>query len=410
MSCATITHNEAVSRIPENNGANDIKQEGVSTGRALHIIQVFKDNRLYDNVKKCNLRLVKLLLDHGADASHKRDNGESPLFAALLIEKDECYDLCKLLLEKNADCNSRIYDTTPFLRALSCQSLKVVRLLLDHGADITVVDRIGRTALHYAAMNLRVDVLDFVLDQGIYVECGDNQDLSALFWAAEYDNYEGCELLLRRGAMVNRRSMKTEWTPLTWVIWPKIVPYNGQEARIVQLMLEYGADVIVRSLRIGALSGGSGEVRNILMRHMARLECLGSSCIHEGHRQIIENEDCYRGYYRTCLQELKNMKVTKFHNNVSVFSILMDSEKMLFAYARNENLVRALEKNNYDNTFPIYFPLLKKRFYAEVKKHRLRKNAATILSNVFMFNDPSHLVNQKILHYLTDEDLKILCL
>lgn len=373
-------------------------------------VQDFKNKRLYYNVQKYNLHLIQLLLDHGADASYKREDGETPLSAALSVRKDyECSEMCRILLEKGARCDTRIVRTgaTPLLIALGEQSLNVIKLLLDRGADITATDTCDNTALHYAATNFRVDVLEFALTQEFDMEHGSSRDYSALFWAATYYQYENCELLLRRGAMVNRVCVETGWMPLCSMIQPKDT-YTGRESGIVRLLLEYGARVTTNSLEVCSLSNASDDVRNVLIQHMAKLECLNWG-ITQDHRNIIENRDCYKGYYETCLQELIKMKTTKFYHNVSIFNILMGSDQVLSGLARNDELVKTLEENDFENDFPIYFEYLKGRFYVEIGKQKLRNVAAKILSNVFMFNHPSHLVNHAILRHFTDEDLKFLC-
>lgn len=123
---------------------------------------------------------------------------------------------------------------------------------------------------------------------------------------------------------------------------------------------------------------------------------------------IIDNKNCYKKHYQQCFEELQFMKTTKVYNNVSIFNIVMGSEKKISGYARNEELIEALEKGNYEVQLPIYFPSLKKRFYPKVDKHRMRLPATKIASDVFNFNDPIHQVNQKILDYLSDDDLKFL--
>lgn len=62
------------------------------------------------------------------------------------------------------------------------------------------------------------------------------------------------------------------------------------------------------------------------------------------------------------------MKQTKFYNNESVLNVLEGSDKVLAGYARNEELVKALEKNDFDNKFPIFFHWLQRRFDDIVRK------------------------------------------
>lgn len=105
---------------------------------------------------------------------------------------------------------------------------------------------------------------------------------------------------------------------------------------------------------------------------------------------IIERNDTFKQYYKehyeACLQEVQYMKDTKFYNHVSVFSIFMGSKKEVSGYARNDDLVKDLETQ--EDEFPIFFATLNKKFHTEVKKQRLRKNTAYVLSDVCKFNDP----------------------
>lgn len=81
---------------------------------------------------------------------------------------------------------------------------------------------------------------------------------------------------------------------------------------------------------------------------------------------------------------------------------------MISGYVRNEELVKSLEEIDYGFEFPIYFSSLKNRLYAQVRKHRIRNNAAIVLSNIFKLNYPSHPVTHEVLSYLKDVYLVIL--
>lgn len=139
----------------------------------------FSDFLLCDAVQTCNLPELQSLVDDGADVPHRFENDATPLFLACGVKKNS-YPLCKYLLEKGADRNSRTAaGTTPLHRALKDQPFEVVQLLLDHGADINAADGSGLTALHYAASNSRVEVLEFVLRLNA-------SGRSALFYAARH--------------------------------------------------------------------------------------------------------------------------------------------------------------------------------------------------------------------------------
>lgn len=281
---------------------------------------------------------------------------------------------------------------------------------MDHGGDITVADDNGMTALLYAAVNPHTDVLQFVLDQGFYVDgCANIEGRSALFYAAYVGNLEGCQILLKHGAKVNRRHGRGQ-PPLMDAIIPHD-NFTGRKIEVIELLLDHGAEV-TGDILTAASRKVSNDVRYTLMRHMAKLEFLNSG-INDDQRRMIESKDCYREYYWACISELESMKATKFYNNVSLFHVLMAKGKVLSGFARNEELAGALEKMEREeycnNRFPVYFPRLKERFCAEVEKQRTRWAAAYSLSNVFGVNDPSHPVTQGILGCLTDKNLAFLC-
>lgn len=359
-----------------------------------------KQTPLHCAILEGNLHAAQTLLDCGADLSPKNAK-EPPLYTACAVDIDNNYELCKLLLERGADCNDRdLLGRTIFALALGHQTLKIIKLLLEYGADITAVDKFGKSALHFAARNTQVDVLEFVLDHGFNIECTDGMmHYTALHFAAGNSNSYGCEFLLKRGAKVNRITSKSS-TPLTVVL-----DSDAEDQRTVEVLLEYGANVTKHDLRIAARK--IDGIRLALMKHIAKMDSSNPSA-NENHRKFIEKLSCYRGYYRACLQELENMKQVRFYRNVSVYSILMDSEKIISKYAKNEELVKALGKEDYDSKFPMYFACTKKRFQTAVKKRRLRNTAARILSKLFMFNDPAHPANQSILKFLSEEDIMYL--
>lgn len=156
-----------------------------------------------------------------------------------------------------------------------------------------------------------------------------------------------------------------------------------------------------------AVTESSTENTDLIIQQVAKMVYLDLP-INECDRQIIET-DClntdHSYYYKMCMRELEGMKETKFYNNMSVFDILMGSDKVVADYARNNELVEALEKGDFSECFPIYFASLNKKFQFKVEQQKFRKKAATTLSNLLNLND---VVNQKILSYMGDENLRFL--
>lgn len=352
-----------------------------------------------------HLPIVELLLELGADVSSKESKNQTPLHYA--FGYDCAYvkvsnEICKLLLQHKADSNDKDVDgNTPFLMALKNRCLNTIKMLLDYGADITAVNSYGMTASHFAAENREhVDVLEFILDRGFDIERCCNGGYSALSYAAYFRNPEGCKLLLKRGALVNVKSGVCDHTPLSMIIDSWHVQHPSEEERVLEVLLEHGADVgdVVQGKRILELAAEEGRckaIRRILVKHLVKMQYQKRS-IEEEDIKMLENNDRFEDYY----QELQDMKEAKFYNNITLFNVLMDSDKVISGYARNHELVKALERNQYQKKFPIYFASLRKRFYIEVNRQKSRNIMAKKLAKLFKINDATNPVIQRIVSYI----------
>ena len=99
-----------------------------------------------------DLSVARMLLDHQADANSRNDAGQTPLHLLSTREtsQDEDFgsDIAELLLERAANVNEKDNDNATPLHLASYNSrLKIVRVLLDHGANIDVENAQGETPL-----------------------------------------------------------------------------------------------------------------------------------------------------------------------------------------------------------------------------------------------------------------------
>ncbi len=79
-----------------------------------------------------------------------------------------------------------------------------VRHALDLGADVNAIDSSGRTALHIAAKEEHLPVIEHLLDQKAEIDKREDytSKMSALMIATNYGNVEAMKLLIKRGANV----------------------------------------------------------------------------------------------------------------------------------------------------------------------------------------------------------------
>lgn len=142
-------------KIGDVNRCRDLIDRGVNINvvhdrrAALHMAIVYEE-----------MTCVKLLIENGADVNLNTDNKEPPLHAALQCD----ISYAKLLLEHGADVNiaSKTYGFTALHYASSSGNKNMVQLLLEYGADTSIMDDIGFTAEKYAIQYGKKDIVDML--------------------------------------------------------------------------------------------------------------------------------------------------------------------------------------------------------------------------------------------------------
>lgn len=140
-----------------------------------------------------NLDTVKLLIDRGANVNSISDTGSTPLRSVCFLCKDddavEGYDnfqddeysfggaseepdnadiymkIIRLLVENGADVNRPNYSGGTCL-INSLHNYQLVKYIINRGVDVNAPDNQSKTALHYAVQHNRVAVVKFLLSNG----------------------------------------------------------------------------------------------------------------------------------------------------------------------------------------------------------------------------------------------------
>ena len=118
-------------------------------GADLHVQMYWETIPMHSAAYYENFEVVQKLIEYGADIDTRDGLGWTPLSWASQGHRFKDGSALRLLLERGADVNSRADDDgcTPLHRASEHGVLQIVRLLLEHGADIGAVNRNGKTAL-----------------------------------------------------------------------------------------------------------------------------------------------------------------------------------------------------------------------------------------------------------------------
>jgi len=192
-------------------------------------------------------QLGSYLLDHGADPSKPNNGGWTPLYLAVdnrnieggdyPVRKGDMdhLDFIKKLLDKGADVNARMKDSTEtrtvftnqwidedgataFLRASQSSDLEVMRLLLAHGADPKIATVGNVTALQVAAgigwvdgltyewsEKANIETVKLLLDLGVDPNIQAETGRTALHGAGHKGRTAVIQLLVDAGAKLDTR-------------------------------------------------------------------------------------------------------------------------------------------------------------------------------------------------------------
>ena len=192
------------------------------------------DLRMVDAAAAQDTRLVRALLDEGADVNTPRADGVTALLWAAHWDDLE---MATLLLRAGADGNAADdHGVTPLERASENASIAMVETLLAAGVDVNVAQTSGLTPLMIAARTGSVDVVRVLLAAGANVNKATAETRStALMWAISEAHPEVVDQLLEAGADPHTSTTKG-FTPLMYGV------RNG-DIEAIKTLFAAGVDV-----------------------------------------------------------------------------------------------------------------------------------------------------------------------
>ena len=221
-----------------------------------------------------HLEIVKLLVERGAEVYSNPVASYPPVMVAAWSKHQHVVDyFLKEIPEKAVGTNG--LGVTINLAARQGW-IDIVRAHI--AADPLAVHQrgwIGDTALHWPAHNGHVEIVDLLLDAGADIEADEINWAGGkpLHWASEHEPGT-VEVLLKRGADVNSRNVKTdsEFHGVTPLIMNATQKNDCDE--VTGLLIGAGADVNAKDAQgktalAHALDLGSKRIPEVLRRHGA---------------------------------------------------------------------------------------------------------------------------------------------
>ncbi|MEE4143199.1 MAG: ankyrin repeat domain-containing protein, partial [Halieaceae bacterium] len=138
-------------------------------------------------------------LQHGADVNTRDNNGVSPLFYAVGTHN---LKLLRALIERGADVDvvSEANRMTPLLVAVENGDTAAAVLLLDHGANVNAGNQLGYSPLMAAAEAGQVAMVSLLLSRGANPRARDQEGMDASTLARKRGYREIVDLLAVAGS------------------------------------------------------------------------------------------------------------------------------------------------------------------------------------------------------------------
>lgn len=183
---------------------------------------------------------MKLLLKYGADINAKSNSGNTPLLIACIGNGQ--YKNIKWLINRGADPLAKNYGKeTALMHAAQFGDTMTIHLLLSKGVNVNE-NADGFTALIYATRNANWPCVFGLLNNGADPNIADYMNQLPVLWAAELDNIEAVNVLLKQTKNVNTIDSLAGMTPLMWAT------YNEHDnPQIIQALLDKGALVNIKA-------------------------------------------------------------------------------------------------------------------------------------------------------------------
>ena len=191
---------------------------------------ILKHLELYNKTGPTMTEIVKLLIDHGANA-----NAQGVLYDAARSSVADI-GMVKLLIEHGAGVNVRGGEFgNPIQAAAGHRALDKMKLLIEYGADVNAAGGNYGSALQVAARNKSLDIVKLLIEHGADVNASSEEYGSALQSAADNGSLDMVKLLIEHGADVNAAG--GEYGSALQVA------ARNKSLDMVKLLIEYGADV-----------------------------------------------------------------------------------------------------------------------------------------------------------------------
>ncbi|MCB1122978.1 MAG: ankyrin repeat domain-containing protein, partial [Verrucomicrobiae bacterium] len=188
---------------------------------------------LAEAIEKQEMFQVEAILTKDVDVNEAQVDGMTPLHWAVYHDDAK---LVKRLIDLGANATAaNRYGITPLYLACQNGSADAIRLLLEAGADPDSAINGGETALMTAARTGKVNAVEVLIEAGANVDALERNDQTAIMWAAAEGHVDVVAALLNAGADF-LTPLDSGWTPFFFAV-------REGHVEVVHLLIKAGADL-----------------------------------------------------------------------------------------------------------------------------------------------------------------------
>lgn len=396
----------------------------IKVGVNVNGVDIAGNSPMHLAVRSENVNIVKILLKAEAKVNVRNLAKETPVHIAVQSEKDDV-NILKLLVNAGASVKTKDANkNSPLHLALFESNEKIIKFLLENGANPNARDEGRFTALHYACQyaDKYMNIIKMLLKAGANVNAVNNNGDIAASSTVVYGHLDAFKYLLKAGSNINHVS-KFGSTCVSLMIKSLGISTNYENEKkleelqeTIKLAIEYtdvnltdanGSNILCNVLEGVRLAPIKNLYYRIIVDHVTKLKALNYK-VDPSLLQTIYRSKEYRDCFDECTQELEKAKNTRPSScYVSFFNLLTDHEIKFVRYAGNEDLL--LDFFNRVEEFQIYGQEMLKNVYKGMEGRKLVDRASFILSECCPVFDPTHLVIKDLLETLSEGDWEELC-
>ena len=267
--------------------------------------------------RRGNIKIVKLLLDHGVDVNCTDKNGYTPLLASCECKNK---DIVKLLLARGADINIKGPWRFQGSFATAClnNDVEMIKLLINHNVDMNQKGLNGLTGFMVACYKSRLKVIYFLIDK-IDLEDIDNTSNTALILSCQWRATKSIKILLQNKANVNH---KNKYGHNCFLI---ACMHNYKD--IVLILINYKADLYQRCIKEyswGEYDGYTGFMIACFNKHYNIVKLLMINGVNIKHR-----DNCGRSILKIMFEKYNELI---HEGQVDIKNKTMDIIKLIVSY------------------------------------------------------------------------------